>query len=181
MAGTPEGASDNSPLERTFLFTDIVASTEALERIGVREWSSLLDRHRRSIAVLAESHHGQVAAFLGDGFMVVFDDAAEAALCAIRLQYAFLAQDELRIRIGAESGEVVILANNHFVGLCIHTASRLCDSCEEGQVLLGDRCVELARASVALPQLKPVDLRLRGRSTLVRSYLSEAPDPPWLP
>lgn len=168
-------------LERTFLFTDIVASTEALEQIGVRRWSWLLERHRKSITVLAQSHHGHVASFLGDGFMVVFENAADAALCAIRLQYAFLAQGELRVRIGAEAGEVMLLGEHEFVGLCIHTAARLCDLCEEGQLLLGDRCVELARSSVALPGLKPVDLRLRGRTAPVRSYLSEAPEAPWLP
>lgn len=181
MPVEPANKGHENPLERTFLFTDIVASTAALEHVGVHEWSSLLDRHRRSITVLAQSHHGHVASFLGDGFMVVFENAADAALCAIRLQYAFLAQGELRVRIGAEAGEVVLLGEHQFVGLCIHTAARLCDLCDEGQLLLGDRCVELARSTVALPELKPVDLRIRGREQLVRSYLSEAPGAPWLP
>lgn len=181
MDNRPEDESNEPHLERTFVFTDIVDSTEALERLGIREWSSVLDRHRKSIAALAASHRGQVTSFLGDGFMVVFDDAADAALCAIRLQYAFLAQGELRVRIGAESGEVVVLGDDHFVGLCIHTASRLCNLCGDGELLFGNRCVQLARSSVALPRLKPVDLQIRGRASLVRSYLSEAPDDPWLP
>lgn len=181
MATNKKGTAVESRVEKTFLFTDIVASTAAFERVGISEWSGVLERHRRSITALARSHRGEVATFLGDGFMVVFDHAGEAALCALRLQYGFRAQGELGVRIGVESGEVALIGDGLFVGLCVHTAARLCDSCGGGQVLIGGRCVELARADVALPNLELRDVAIRGRAELVRSYLSDAPEAPWLP
>jgi hypothetical protein len=89
----------------TLLFTDIVASTEAAERLGDRAWKHLLATHEESVRGLLEMHRGREAGTTGDGFVASFDSPAQAILCALAI--AATSRDlGIDVRAGVHTGEV---------------------------------------------------------------------------
>jgi class 3 adenylate cyclase len=68
---------------RTFLFTDIVSSTELVQAMGDEAWEQLLERHDEALRAAFGQHGGRVVSHTGDGFFVAFDDAPAAIGAAI--------------------------------------------------------------------------------------------------
>ena len=90
---------------RTFLFTDIVGSTELLGTLGEDKWKRLLTRHNEIVRDGIVSGGGEVIKNTGDGFFASFDDPKSAVDAAIAIQRAL--DDEIvapDVRIGAHSG-----------------------------------------------------------------------------
>ena len=69
---------------RTFMFTDIVGSTNLLETIGDEAWEDVVRWHDETLRSVIESHGGDIVHTTGDGFFATFDDAPAAAACASR-------------------------------------------------------------------------------------------------
>src|SRR3954469_9224074 len=97
----------------TVLFTDIEGSTTTLEALGDQGWLHLLRTHND----LGRAEVARCAGFevktVGDGFMVVFDDAAHGIRCATGIQRALAQHNEragdhpLRVRMGLHCGTVI--------------------------------------------------------------------------
>jgi class 3 adenylate cyclase len=85
--GNEQETEEYSVAERSILFSDIVPSTTALERVGNRRWSDVIRHHRRSIGAVSHRRRGQVIGFTGDGFMVAFEREIDAVDCALRLAH----------------------------------------------------------------------------------------------
>jgi len=62
----------------TVMFTDIVASTETLQRVGDAAWRDLLDAHNGRLRVELSVFRGREVKTTGDGFLAVFDSATWA-------------------------------------------------------------------------------------------------------
>jgi hypothetical protein len=118
-------------LERSVLFSDVVASTEFIDRRDEIAWLTLVDRHARAVCAVARHHGGEVVSFLGDGFMLMFAEASDALQCALRLQTASRTQDLVHIRIGLAHGLVFRYRDDWYVGRTIQVASRLADLCQD--------------------------------------------------
>ena len=161
-AGTRPALDTSTTVMRAILFTDVVASTEELERMGVAAWSRAIDHHRRSLEAVVNSAGGVVASFTGDGYMVAFDDVPAGVASAFRLQWAMWAQRELAFRIGVSAGAVLPMDDGNYLGLSVNCASRLCDACEPGEVLIEASAWVHAASDLALPRLEPVSLQARG-------------------
>ena len=71
---------------RTFMFTDIVTSTDLIALVGDEAWAELLSWHNRELRSAFASHRGEEVKSTGDGFFVTFDEAAEAIECAVDIQ-----------------------------------------------------------------------------------------------
>ena len=78
----PSTADRESELDQatvvTILFTDLVASTETMERIGDDRAEDLRRAHFRLVRDAAAAHGGRTVKSLGDGLMIVFASAIEA-------------------------------------------------------------------------------------------------------
>lgn len=146
------------------LFSDVVSSTSMIDSEGELAWLATLERHARLMNTLAQHHHGQVSNFLGDGFMVLFDCAADAVACAFRMQEASCVQGLLGIRIGIDHGDIYPYHDDWWVGRTIHVAARLTELCESGEVVLSESCFESAREQLALPVGAEHMVHLRGLS-----------------
>lgn len=72
----------------TFLFTDLVGSTELLQKAGDEQAQRIFKAHHRKLREAVESHGGHEVKWLGDGLMVAFDSADSAVKCAIAMQQA---------------------------------------------------------------------------------------------
>jgi class 3 adenylate cyclase len=118
----------------TVLFTDIVASTATLERIGHAAWQELLTTHNDRIRNELNVFRGREVKTTGDGFLAVFDGATRAVRCAAALISVARALD-LPIRIGINTGEIELVGSD-IRGMAVHTAARLLDLAGPNEVLL---------------------------------------------
>ncbi len=149
----------------TVLFTDLVASTELLSRVGETRSEELRREHFAVLRAAVEESGGREVKNLGDGLMVAFDGSAAALACAVAMQQQLdnrpRAVEPLAIRIGVSAGEVDEEDGDYF-GLPVVEAARLCARAEGGEILLTDmvRMLARSRSDVAL---EPVgDLELKG-------------------
>jgi class 3 adenylate cyclase len=141
-------ASERDPGIRTFLFTDIVGSTELTQRVGDDAAMALLHIHDEIVRDALRSLGGREVKHTGDGIMACFVSAAAAARCANRIQRA-LAENEqankaipVKVRIGAAAGEPV--ENHHdLFGVTVQLAARLCAHARPEQCLVSNVVAEL--------------------------------------
>src|SRR5919201_4588275 len=151
----------------TVLFVDLVGSTALVAaqdpEIVRRRLTSYFDSARRCI----EQHGGTVEKFAGDAVMAVFgipqahEDDAERA---IRAGFALLDsvhELDLEVRIGIESGEVVVdeRDSTFATGEAVNVAARLQQLAEPGQILIGSGTQGLAGGRVETEELGPLELK----------------------
>lgn len=121
---------------KTLLFTDIVGSTQAAQRIGDAAWKRLLASHASDVRRLLLSHHGHEVKMTGDGFLATFETPARAVRCGMELAAA-AERLGFEIRVGIHTGEVEIVAGD-LRGQAVHTAQRVMALAGGGEVLLSD-------------------------------------------
>ncbi|MGB2694066.1 MAG: AAA family ATPase [Dehalococcoidia bacterium] len=129
----------------TILFTDLVGSTELLQRAGDEQAQRIFKAHHRLLREAVQAHGGHEVKWLGDGLMVAFDSAQEAVRCAIAMQQASrrpTAGERLEIRAGLNVGEPLVDESDYF-GTSVVIARRLCDKGNAGQILASDIVVRL--------------------------------------
>ncbi|MEE8350451.1 MAG: response regulator [Acidobacteriota bacterium] len=112
------------------MFTDIVnycALTQRNEDLAL----TLLEEHQTLIRSICLKYQGQEIKSTGDGFLIEFGSALEAARCAIEMQRRLAernqivqADSRIQIRIGLHLGDVVHRENDIF-GDGVNIASRL--------------------------------------------------------
>jgi class 3 adenylate cyclase len=160
-ARASERSVNYEPEQVAILFTDVVGSTELLERLGDEAAHDLRRRHFALLRRAVRDHQGREVKSLGDGLMVVFGSARAAVACSLAMQRA--CQHPLQLRIGIAAGETVREEDDYF-GRPVIVARRLCDAARGGQVLVSDPTRGLV-AGAAAHQLQPVGpLVLKGLS-----------------
>ena len=156
-----------SALERVaILFTDVVGSTELLDRLGDEASHAVRRRHFALLRRAVEEHRGREVKSLGDGLMVAFADARPAVECGLSMQRAVTAaEDPLQLRVGIASGEAVREDDDYF-GRPVIVARRLCDAARPGHLLVSEPPPEKIAGSTA----DPVEsLELKGLSQPVEA------------
>lgn len=131
------------------MFTDLVASTEFMARVGDEVANTAMREHDAAVSRAITANRGQVVKSMGDGVMAIFDGAADAVAAAVAVQQATVVQSarlghDLRIRVGISVGDVVVEPNDVH-GTAVHEASRLCDAAQGEQILVADLVRALAR------------------------------------
>lgn len=134
---------------QTILFTDAVASTEALTRLGDERFAAVQEAHLDLLRDAIAAHDGREVKSLGDGLMAAFSGAAEALGCAVAMQQAIDAaarrgEDGLALRVGISCGDVGMHDDGDLRGTAVVEAARLCDAAVGGQVLANDLVRALA-------------------------------------
>lgn len=137
---SPGGGADRRRLPEgtvTVLVTDIEGSTEMAESLGDLRFRQVLARHDDMVLACVDQHQGSVVKGTGDGFLLAFSSARQALLCASELQHAFDDDEQLAIRMGVHSGEVV-RADGDLYGKTVIVASRLAGAARGGEVLVSE-------------------------------------------
>ncbi len=129
----------------TFLFTDIVGSTERAAALGDEAWRALLDRHHALVRRRLAEFRGQEVGTAGDGFFAMFDGPGRAIRCACALR------DDIRglgleIRAGLHTGEGQLL-DGQVSGIAVHTAARVAALAGAGEVLVSRTVKDLVAGS----------------------------------
>jgi class 3 adenylate cyclase/DNA-binding SARP family transcriptional activator/tetratricopeptide (TPR) repeat protein len=123
----------------TFLFTDLVGSTELLQRLGDDAADELRRRHFTVLRQALSTHGGTEVKSLGDGLMAAFASPLAAVRAAVAIQRAMTADSQgretpLAVRVGLHAGEPISEGDDYF-GTPVVVAQRLCDRARGGQVL----------------------------------------------
>ena len=124
------------PEQVAVLFTDIVSSTEMLDRLGADAAHGVRRRHFDLLRGRVRENDGREVKSLGDGLMVVFDTPQVAAVAALAMQRAVAeCEDAIELRVGIASGETVREEDDYF-GRPVVVAKRLCDAAAPGETLV---------------------------------------------
>jgi class 3 adenylate cyclase len=134
-------ASHDTGAFRTILFTDIVAHTSMMERLGDEAGRDVLRDHERIIRRALSEHGGSEIKTIGDSFMASFSSAQRAIECAIALQRSFatteIRGEHLRVRSGVNAGEPITEGDDLF-GASVILAARAKDTAAEGEIVVTD-------------------------------------------
>jgi class 3 adenylate cyclase len=159
----PPSAGNGARATRTFMFTDIVRSTNLVEAIGDEAWANLVRWHDGILRSLFEAHGGEEVDHAGDGFFVAFGEPASAVACAVAIQrrlaehrreHGFAPQ----VRVGVHAAD----ASRHGVaykGRGVHAAARIAGLADGGEILAS------AATSAAVPATtasEPRSVELKG-------------------
>jgi class 3 adenylate cyclase len=129
----------------TILFSDIVGSTETLERVGDRAWAGMVHEHNARIRAAIDRFRGRELDAAGDGVLALFDGAARAVRAAL-LMDPTVAELGLRVRVGIHTGEVEVVGGRAR-GVAVHAAARVTALAGPGEVLISGTTRDLLDGS----------------------------------
>ena len=145
--GNPDGVNE-TPL-RTILFTDIVGSTDAANRLGDETAMAMVRAHngivRDQLAVFA----GREVKHTGDGIMASFESVTRAIEYSLGIQQRLRERNldpnvhAVHVRIGLAAGEPISEDDDLF-GTAVNLAARICNAAEPGSVYVSNAVRELA-------------------------------------
>jgi class 3 adenylate cyclase len=159
----------------TILITDIEGSSRMAEDIGDRRWIEVLRRHNEVVRRCVINHGGSEVKSQGDGFMVAFQSARRAVLCAISIQRAMEdyrkahPDEDLQVRIGLHTGEVIREADDVF-GKNVIMAARIASEAKGGEILVSSLVKELTDSGGDLGFDGERDVALKGITRPCRIY-----------
>ena len=136
----PRAEAGSRRVEKTFLFTDIVGSTNLAEVLGDEAWETLLGWHDETLRGLFGQHHGHEVVSTGDGFFVGFDGQQDAIGCAIAIQQSLETHRREhgfapKVRIGIHFAAAQEVAGN-YRGKGVHEAARIAAIAQGGEILV---------------------------------------------
>ncbi len=130
---------------KTFMFTDIVGSTNLVELLGNEQWERLLRWHDDALRALFARSRGEVVNSTGDGFFVAFDTARQGIDCAVAIQRALADHRRstgfaLSVRIGLHTAEANQRGGD-YSGMGVHVAARVVALAGGGEILATAACL----------------------------------------
>ena len=156
----------------TVVFADLVGSTALADREDPERVRATLDRFYDAMADEIVRTGGTVERFAGDSVMAAFgapaalEDHAERALhAALAMQRRLTATfgDQLALRIGVNTGEVVVGAaregTSFVTGDAVNVGARLEQAAAPGEVLAGERTVAAVRGAFEFGEPRVVEAK----------------------
>jgi class 3 adenylate cyclase len=159
------GGTERRRVTRTFMFTDIVTSTDLVSVIGDEAWIALLAWHDRELRAAAATHRGDVVNSTGDGFFVAFERPADALECAVDIQRRLARHRREHgfapfVRIGLHTAEATGRGRD-FGGRGVHVAARVGAAAGRDEILVSARTLEDA-GSIRFGLSEARSLQLKG-------------------
>jgi class 3 adenylate cyclase len=131
-------------VDKALLSLDMSRFSLSVRRSGILPYLALIRRMQLLTAPLVERHHGQVVKYVADNLLAVFDNAADAARCAVQIHEAIAAGDEqFTVAVGIDCGRFILIPGADCFGDTVNVACKLGeDVAEPGEVLLTDAARE---------------------------------------
>lgn len=158
----------DEPGTLTIAFSDIESSTQLAVAIGDAAWFDVIRRHQELVDTHVRAHRGRIVKNQGDGFMLCFPSARSALLTSIGVQRDLSRQQlgvpeqELRVRIGMHTGEVLVDDDGDLVGKHVVVAARIAALAEGGEILVSSLLQQIAEPRGDIPFVGPRNVELRG-------------------
>jgi class 3 adenylate cyclase/tetratricopeptide (TPR) repeat protein len=188
---TSKSALEGERKQVTVMFCDIVRSMPLAEELGPEAMHALLNEFFDLALGVVHRYEGTINQFLGDGFMALFgapvaheDHERRAILSALGIQRELRARQtqerdgvghELRVRIGMNSGPVVVggIGDNlrmdfTAVGDTTNLAARLQQEAAPDAILASEAVVRPLKEYLRVEALGPV--AIKGRAEPVITY-----------
>jgi class 3 adenylate cyclase len=153
----------------TILFSDIEGSATLTEKLGDQRWLALLRTHNSIVREQVAAHDGYEVKAAGDGFMIVFQSARRALMCAMGVQIALAAHNArnsdppLNVRMGLHTGEA-IKEKDDFFGRNVVLAARIGAQARGGEILISRLLKELTESAGDLQFGEVREVALKGLS-----------------
>jgi predicted ATPase/class 3 adenylate cyclase len=154
----------------TVLFVDLVGSTELVSGSDPEVARRRVQRYFDSVSRCIISHGGIVEKFAGDAVLAAFgipqahEDDAERAIRAGLAILDSVQELGLEVRIGIESGEVVVddTESTFATGEALNLAARLQQAAPQNSILIGPGAHRLTLGRFELEDEGPVEIRGRA-------------------
>lgn len=135
-------------VERTFMFTDIVRSTNLVEALGDEAWGHLIRWHDEQLRSQFAAHRGEVVKAIGDGFFVAFQSPGDALACAVAIQRALAEHRRAhgfapQVRIGVHAAAATHEGLD-YRGRGVNAAARVGALADGGEILATAQTAALA-------------------------------------
>jgi class 3 adenylate cyclase len=155
----------------TFMFTDIVKSTNLIEAIGDEAWESVLRWHNEALRALFNAHRGEEIDNPGDGFFVSFESPEAALACAVAIQRKLAEHRQTagfapQVRIGVHAAAASQVGKT-LAGKGVHEAARISAQANGGEIIASVETTAGTAYSVSSPR----SLALKGISEPVDTVL----------
>src|SRR5438034_3861159 len=155
------GKAAPARVQKTFMFTDIVKSTNLVEALGDEAWQGVLRWHDDTLRSQFAAHRGDEVTATGDGFFVAFESPDEALACAVAIQRQLADHRKTAgfappVRIGVHAAGATQVGRN-FTGKGVHEASRIAGLADGGEILASRDSAAGSRFSLSEP--RTVDIR----------------------
>ncbi|HEY7196041.1 MAG TPA: hypothetical protein VH306_02520 [Gaiellaceae bacterium] len=144
-------------VSKTFVFTDIVRSTDLLQSLEDRHWANALRQHDAALRTIFADWQGHVVDHTGDGFFVAFEEAEQAVGAAVAVQRMVDQEFVFDVRIGLHS-DGALLRDKNYHGKGVHAAARI-GAAAEGREILGSRPTMESVADVATANHRSIVLK----------------------
>ena len=168
-----EALSQSEHRLAAIMFTDMVGYTSWTQK---DESSTLqaLERHRSLLRPHFSSHGGREIKTIGDAFLIEFQSALDAVLCAVAVQQMMHDRkvargEQLSLRIGIHVGDVVE-SGNDILGDAVNIASRIEPLAEPGGVCVTGQVYEQVRNKSDLPFVSLGEKSLKNVVMPVAAY-----------
>lgn len=150
-------------IRKTFMFTDIVGSTNLAELLGNESWERLLQWHDEALRTLFARSGGEVVNSTGDGFFVAFDSARRGIDCAIAIQRTLVEHRRTSgfapsVRIGLHAAEANRRGGD-YSGMAVHVAARVAALAGDGEIVA---TTETLADAGDIPASDPREASLKG-------------------
>jgi class 3 adenylate cyclase len=124
---------------KTFMFTDIVGSTNLVEALGDEAWETMLQWHNATLREIFAAHGGEEISTTGDGFFVGFDSPDFAVAAAIAIQRKLAGHRSTQgfapqVRIGLHASDATQVGAD-FHGKGVHEAARIAALGGAGEII----------------------------------------------
>lgn len=170
IIGAEVVGAEDEPGTLTVVFSDIESSTELAVALGDTKWFEVLNRHQELVSTHVDAHRGRIVKNQGDGYMLCFRSARQALLTSIGIQRDLdrLAQSEtgstadLRVRIGAHTGEVMMQNDGDLFGKHVIVAARVGALATGGQILVSSLVKQIAEPRGDISFGPPLETHLKG-------------------
>ncbi|MGH2757898.1 MAG: adenylate/guanylate cyclase domain-containing protein, partial [Actinomycetota bacterium] len=161
--GLPMAPAPGTKVTKTFMFTDIVGSTNLVEAIGDEAWERVLGWHDKTMRQLFMANCGEEVKHVGDGFFVAFDEASEAIECAVAIQRKLAEHGKEsgfapQVRIGLHTTQATAKAGD-YGGKGVHESARIGALAQGGEILASKQVIDAHKPRFPVSQFRSVELK----------------------
>jgi class 3 adenylate cyclase/YHS domain-containing protein len=171
--GVEEPRGTRGRMTRAVLFVDLSSFTPLTHAMGDVTAAGILARFATHVRQTTRRHGGNVVKQIGDGFMLVFSDAASAVSAAIALNRRLCQEPQFpAMHAGAHFGSV-LYREGDYLGSTVNVAARLLNEAGPHEIVV---TAELRRevGSLTSPTLQPLGVRdIKGLSSPLELYRVE--------
>ena len=144
------------PATRTFMFTDIVKSTQLVEAMGDEAWNEVLRWHDQTLRGLIARHSGEEINHSGDGVFASFKQPDRAIECAVQIQRTLADHRRTHgfapaVRVGLHQAAATRVGLD-YRGKGVHEAARIAAEAKGGEVLASWHTAQPCKFALSEPR-----------------------------